>query len=70
MISEIFPFWSKYWHYILITVVTYLYVTWKNSQIKSDLKKDYDNEAVRKKLSDQKAGIFMIIFRNFYFILT
>ncbi|XP_033210452.1 iodotyrosine deiodinase 1 isoform X2 [Belonocnema kinseyi] len=52
MISEILPFWSKYWHYILITVATYVYVMWKSGKMKSDLQ-DYDNEMEREIPSEE-----------------
>ena len=45
MISEIIPFWSKYWHYILISVATYFYVMWKSSHIISKSPKNYSEES-------------------------
>ncbi|XP_051165920.1 iodotyrosine deiodinase [Leptopilina boulardi] len=40
MISDLLPFWSKYWFYILISLFTYSYILWMIPRVKSKLENE------------------------------
>lgn len=37
MLTEFFPFWTKYWYYMLITIVTYIFLKLFYKILKKDV---------------------------------
>ncbi|XP_043477920.1 iodotyrosine deiodinase 1 [Leptopilina heterotoma] len=54
MISDIIPFWSKYWFYILISIFTYMYILWMIPRVKSKIENERNKKKYETETSDNE----------------
>lgn len=56
MISDLLPFWSKYWFYILISLFTYSYILWMIPRVKSKLENEKRKKICETETTDNEEG--------------
>lgn len=67
MISELIPFWSNYWFYILISIFTYIYILWMIPRVKSKIENERNRKKDETETSDNEEGNFEFLTNSFFF---